>query len=102
MIDMHEVVGRADILWVTFDCLRYDAAVRALAERRTPHLVAVLPSGGWEARETPGTFTLAAHLAFFHGYLPTPPGNGPHPRLLAVEFEGSLATAEQWPPAARR
>lgn len=90
MIDMHQVVGRADVLFVTLDCLRYDVACRALAEGRTPNLAAVLPPGGWEARETPGTFTLAAHQAFFHGFLPTPPGNGPHPRLLALEFEGSL------------
>ncbi len=90
MLDMHQVVGRANLLWVTLDCLRYDVAVRALAEGKTPNLASVLPAAGWEARETPGTFTLAAHLAFFHGFLPTPPGNGPHPRLLAVEFEGSL------------
>ena len=89
-VDMHEVVGKADVLFVTFDCLRHDVACRALAEGRTPHLASVLPPGGWEARETPGTFTLPAHLAFFHGFLPTPPGEGPHPRLLALEFEGSL------------
>jgi hypothetical protein len=90
MLDMHEVVGRADVLWVTLDCLRHDVACAALAGGRTPNLAAVLPPAGWEARETPGTFTLAAHLAFFHGFLPTPPGPGPHPRLLALEFEGSL------------
>ena len=65
-------------------------AGRALAAGGTPDLRAVLPPGGWEARETPGTFTLAAHLAFFHGFLPTPPSGGPHPRLLALEFEGSV------------
>jgi hypothetical protein len=65
-------------------------ACRALAEGRTPNLAAVLPPGGWERRETPGTFTLAAHLAFFHGFLPTPCGAGPHQRLLALAFEGSL------------
>ena len=43
----------------------------------------------------PGTFTLPAHLAFFHGFLPTPPGTGPHPRLFAVEFEGSLTITPQ-------
>jgi hypothetical protein len=95
MLDMHEVVGRANLLWVTLDCLRHDVAVRALAEGRTPNLATVLPPGGWEARETPGTFTLAAHLAFFHGFLPTPVGNGPHPRLFAVEFEGSLTIVPQ-------
>jgi hypothetical protein len=95
MVDMHEVVGRADILFVTLDCLRHDVACAALAEGRTPHLRSVLPVGGWERRETPGTFTLAAHLAFFHGFLPTPPGDGPHPRLLAVDFEGSLTITPQ-------
>jgi hypothetical protein len=90
MLDMHQVVGRADVLFVTLDCLRYDVARRALAEGRTPNLAAVLPPGGWEKRETPGTFTLAAHLAFFHGFLPTPYGTGPHRRLFAVAFEGSL------------
>jgi hypothetical protein len=95
MIDMHQVVGRADILFVTLDCLRYDVACRALAEGGTPNLQAVLPPGGWEARETPGTFTLAAHQAFFHGFLPTPLSGGPHPRLLALEFEGSLTITPQ-------
>jgi hypothetical protein len=90
LLDMHQVVGRADVLFITFDCLRHDVASDSLARGLTPHLASVLPAGGWEKRETPGTFTLAAHQAFFHGFLPTPEGNGPHPRLLALEFEGSL------------
>lgn len=90
MINMHDVVGRASVLFLTLDCLRYDVARRCLDEGRTPHFGRLLPSGGWERRETPGTFTLPAHVAFFHGFLPTPPGNGPHPRLLALEFEGSM------------
>src|SRR5215467_11014682 len=94
MLDMHQVVGRADILFVTFDCLRHDVACLALAESRTPNLARVLPAHGWEARETPGTFTLPAHLAFFHGFLPTPPGDPLHARLFALEFEGSLTTNE--------
>jgi hypothetical protein len=87
---MHQVIGRANLLWVTFDCLRFDVARSALVEGRTPVLRSVLPVEGWEPRETPGTFTLPAHLAFFHGFLPTPLGNGPHPRLMALDFEGSL------------
>src|SRR5437870_1675738 len=47
---MNAVVGRADVLFVTFDCLRYDVAVAA----PTVHLPR------WERRETPGTFTLPA------------------------------------------
>src|SRR6059058_4893572 len=81
--DMNAIVGPANVLFATLDCLRLDVARDALADGRTPNLAAVLPPGGWEARETPGTFTLAAHQAFFHGFLPTPAGNGPHPRLLA-------------------
>lgn len=92
MLDMHQVVGQANFLFITFDCLRHDVARSCLETGRTPHLAAVLPRPGWEARETPGTFTLAAHQAFFHGFLPTPAGNGPHPRLLALEFDGSLTT----------
>jgi hypothetical protein len=95
MLDMHEVVGRANVLFMTLDCLRYDVARDALRAGQTPNLAAVLPEGSWELRETPGTFTLAAHVAFFHGFLPTPPGDGPHPRLLAVAFEGSLTITPQ-------
>jgi hypothetical protein len=95
MIDMHHVVGNANILFVTLDCLRYDVARRCLDDGRTPNLARVLPAGGWEERDTPGTFTLAAHLAFFHGFLPTPRTPGPHPRLFAVEFEGSLTIAPE-------
>lgn len=95
MIDMNEVVGRHNIFMMTLDCLRHDVARACLRSGRTPNLAAVLPPGGWEARETPGTFTFAAHQAFFHGFLPTPPGAGPHPRLLALEFEGSRTTVPQ-------
>ena len=90
---MHDVVGKANILFVTLDCLRFDVARRCLRDGHTPELARMLPEGGWEARETPGTFTLPAHLAFFHGFLPTPTGPGQHPRLFALEFEGSLTTA---------
>lgn len=92
---MNRIVGHADVLFLTFDCLRYDVAQQAWEEGRTPELGAVLPPRGWEARETPGTFTFAAHQAFFHGFLPTPRGPGPHPRPFAVEFEGSLTTVAE-------
>src|SRR5919199_1012385 len=81
------------VLFVTIDCLRYDVAQRCLMDGRTPRLAEILPPSGWEARETPGTFTLPAHLAFFHGFLPTPLTPGPHPRLFACHFEGSQTIA---------
>jgi hypothetical protein len=88
--NMNALVGPANVLFATLDCLRFDVARTALARGLTPHLTAVLPPGGWEARETPGTFTLPAHQAFFHGFLPTPLGTDRHERLFALEFEGSL------------
>src|SRR3712207_6163144 len=92
---MNQVVGRANFLFVTFDCLRHDVPRRALEGGRTRSMRGVLPPGGWEAREPPGTFALAAHQAFFHGCLPTPLGEGPHPRPFAVEFEGSTTIAPE-------
>ncbi|HEY7309023.1 MAG TPA: STM4013/SEN3800 family hydrolase [Gemmataceae bacterium] len=94
-MDMHQVVGRSNVLFVTFDCLRYDVARRCLEDGTTPHLARLLPAAGWELRETPGTFTLAAHQAFFHGFLPTPPEDAQHPRLFSLEFEGSLTIGPQ-------
>jgi hypothetical protein len=89
-LDMNRIVGTANVLFATLDCLRLDVARQALADGLTPNLAAVFPTTGWEARETPGTFTLPAHLAFFHGFLPTPLGTDKHERLFALEFEGSL------------
>jgi arylsulfatase A-like enzyme len=52
----------------------------------------LLGPAGWERRHSPGSFTYAAHHAFFAGFLPTPVAPGPHPRLFAAEFAGSLST----------
>lgn len=92
MIDAAALVGTHDVLLVTLDTLRYDVARDTLAAGRTPNLAAVIPGGVWEERHTPGSFTLAAHAAFFAGFLPTPARPGGHPRLFAVRFPGS-ATA---------
>ena len=46
------------------------------------------------ARHTPGSFTYAAHQAFFAGFLPTPARPGPSPRLFAASFEGSETTTD--------
>ncbi|MEJ7603598.1 MAG: STM4013/SEN3800 family hydrolase, partial [Kofleriaceae bacterium] len=48
---------------------------------------------GWERRHSPGTFTYAAHQAFFAGFLPTPARPGRHRRRLALGFEGSETIA---------
>ncbi len=65
-------VGQCDLLLITLDTLRYDVATRALEEKQTPFLASQLPEGRWELRHSPGSFTWAAHQAFFAGFLPTP------------------------------
>ncbi|CAN5645919.1 STM4013/SEN3800 family hydrolase [soil metagenome] len=88
--DMNAIVGTHDIALITLDTLRYDVAVEELAAGRTPNLAALV--GSWELRHSPGTFTYAAHTAFFAGFLPTPAEPGRHPRLFALRFEGSETT----------
>jgi hypothetical protein len=92
-IDAQRWIGERDVLWVTLDTLRYDVAARLHAEGRTPNLAGVLPPIGWEKRHTPGSFTFAAHAAFFAGFLPTPAEPGKHPRPFALRFPGSETTS---------
>lgn len=95
MIDARRLIGTHDVLMITLDTLRYDAAVEALAAGQTPRIARVLPGGAWERRHTPASFTFAAHQAFFAGFLPTPAIPGKHPRLLAARFAGSETTDER-------
>ncbi|MFF6997501.1 STM4013/SEN3800 family hydrolase [Streptomyces sp. NPDC008313] len=82
MINVAEIVqSGTGILFVTLDSLRYDVADSALHAGRTPCLARVLPGGVWERRQTPGTFTLPAHMAFFSGFLPKLPQPHQPPRL---------------------
>jgi len=90
--DMNAIVGTHDILFVTLDTLRYDVARDLCAAGRTPNLRALLPGGAWEMRHSPGSFTYAAHQAFFAGFLPTPATPGTHDRLFALRFDGSQTT----------
>lgn len=89
MIDMNAVIGRFDVIFLTLDTLRADVAVAEWRAGRTPHFARHLGPGGWEVRHTPGSFTWAAHQAFFAGFLPTPVAPGRHPRLFATRFVGS-------------
>ena len=88
--DMNAIVGTHDLALIVLDTLRYDVAVEELAAKRTPNLAKLV--GAWEQRHSPGTFTYAAHAAFFAGFLPTPVKPGHHERLFALEFEGSATT----------
>ena len=84
-----------DLLWVTLDTLRYDVAQQAFEAGELPVLSGVLPATGWEARHSPGTFTYAAHAAFFAGFLPTPARPGRHVRPVALAFPGSETTGQE-------
>lgn len=86
------LVGTHDVLFVVLDTLRFDVAEAELAAGRTPNLARLLPGGRWEQRHTPGSFTYAAHQAFFAGFLPTPVAPGRHQRLFATRFGGSETT----------
>lgn len=96
-INARELVGTHDVLFITLDTLRYDVAVSALEAGMTPRLGALLPEARWEKRHTSGSFTFAAHQAFFAGFLPTPaePGREKTPRLFAADFPGSETTSPE-------
>ncbi len=94
-LDARVMLGTHDVLMVTLDTLRYDVAQAAHHTGETPVLSAAMGADGWERRHSPGTFTFAAHQAFFAGFLPTPACPGPHPRLFAVSFPGSATTDDQ-------
>ncbi len=90
---MNRIVGDSDVLLITLDTLRFDVACDQLAAGRTPVLAKHVRQ--WEKRHAPGNFTYASHHAIFAGFLPTPSGPGPHPRLFALSFEGSTTTNRQ-------
>lgn len=93
--DMRNVVGSHDIVLLSLDTLRFDAAEREWNAGRLPVLQSVLPASGFERCHAPASFTYAAHHAFFAGFLPTPARPGPHARLFALAFEGSTSTTAE-------
>lgn len=93
-IDMNRVVGSHDLVFITLDTLRFDVADALMRAGETPNLARLIGPQGWERRHSPGSFTYAAHHAFFAGFLPTPARPGRHPRLFAARFAGSETTAD--------
>ncbi|GGX98066.1 STM4013/SEN3800 family hydrolase [Streptomyces fructofermentans] len=95
MIDAARIIeSGTSILFVTLDSLRHDVAHSTLEDGRTPRLAGVLPDGQWERRQTPGTFTLPAHMAFFSGFLP----KLPQPRQPARLWECRPPAFKEVPP----
>lgn len=90
--NMNQIVGENDIIMIVFDTLRYDVAVDQFTAGSTPNIQTLSPAG-WQKRHSPGSFTYAAHHAFFAGFLPTPADpQQPGERLFATQFAGSETT----------
>ena len=66
-VDMNQVVGTSDILFICLDTLRYDVAVQEQEAGNTPVLNQY---GPWEKCQAPGNFTYPSHHAMFAGFLP--------------------------------
>ena len=60
------------VVLLPLDTLRFDVAHQELLAGYTLHLANLLDQGGWQLRHGPGSFTYAAHRAFFAGFLPNP------------------------------
>ncbi|MGD1841416.1 MAG: STM4013/SEN3800 family hydrolase [Thermonemataceae bacterium] len=86
------IATQQHILWVTLDTLRYDVAQELFLAGKLPNFSRYLPATGWVKRHTPGSFTFAAHQAFFAGFLPTPAQHPKQARLFAADFQGSVTT----------
>lgn len=91
--NMKAIAGHMHILFITLDSLRYDAAAALFREDGMPNFRRYCPEG-WQQCHSPGSFTYAAHHAFFAGFLPTPAAPGKTPRLFAAHFAGSETTGE--------
>lgn len=66
-IDMNEIVGQYDILFLCLDTLRYDVAKREEENNTTPN---INQYGAWKKCYAPGNFTYPSHHAMFAGFLP--------------------------------
>jgi Sulfatase len=94
LYNMKDIAEHKDFLFITLDSLRFDVAEKLFREGQIPNLARCFPEG-WQKCHSPGSFTYAAHQAFFAGFLPTPAQSGLHSRLFAANFAGSETTTEQ-------
>lgn len=67
-IDMNQIIGRYDVLFVCLDTLRYDVAKEEEDKGLTPH---INQYGRWNKCHAPGNFTYPSHHAMFAGFLPS-------------------------------
>lgn len=87
-VNMSEIVGSHDILFICLDTLRYDVAKEEEMKGGTPILNRY---GAWQKCHAPGNFTYPSHMAMFAGYLPSPAAYTPlmeRERLFAPKTVG--------------
>jgi len=94
-INMNEVVGTHDILFVCLDTLRYDVAEREQESGNTPILNRY---GKWEKRGAAGNFTYPSHHAMFAGFLPSPLEPGPMTKREMLFFPKGVGMGKIAPP----
>lgn len=68
-VNMNEIVGENNILFICLDTLRYDIALQEQENNGTPILNKY---GKWQKCHAPGNYTLSSHMAMFTGHMPSP------------------------------
>lgn len=93
-INMNEIVGSHDILFVCLDTLRWDVARREEARGATPVLNRY---GNWKKCHAPGSFTYPSHHAMFAGFLPSPAKPAPLMRREMLFFPKNIGLGKRPP-----
>ncbi len=94
-INMNEIVGSHDILFVCLDTLRYDVAMQEQENGGTPVLNRY---GGWNKCNAPGNFTYPSHHAMFAGFLPSPVEPTPMTQREMLFFPKNIGLGKYAPP----
>lgn len=94
-LDMNEIVGSHDILFVCLDTLRYDVAMREQEAGGTPVLNRY---GSWIKCHAPGNFTYPSHHAMFAGFLPSPVAPVPMTEREMLFFPKNIGLGKFAPP----
>jgi hypothetical protein len=93
-INMKEIVGSHDILFICLDTLRWDVAFEEQEEGRTPILNQY---GKWRKSNAPGNFTYPSHHAMFAGFLPSSLEPIPLPKQERLFFPRNIGLGSHAP-----
>lgn len=98
-INMNDIVGRAHILFICIDCLRYDVAKQEEESGGTPVLNRY---GSWRECQAPGNFTYPSHQAMFAGFLPIDTGIRDMKQRETLFFSEDIGMGRKAPEGALR